>query len=507
MSWKIVILIAYFCSFGWINNGQFLSKYDDFIFFTGLIILLSFSHLISRSDFAKLSLIGLPVIGLYFVFSINPYLDQNVYKMISTLNLERVALLNDNTTKSYYNKIQNEINQSFTNNQNISFSMTIEIDRILSKTEMMASRIINYAMHQKSNSMLYSSINLGNNYYQNLKLSFFAILFPFSFSLIVLKLKLIKPTFWTLTASTGLLVLLGSYYRFRYLQGNSIAGSEILGFWQAPEPRISFASFTYKNHWSAYVILVLSICLCLFFQILKTKLFAFFRSKKSVLLLVITIISVLSVFYSSSNSGLIFVFLFLLSSIVLFSFKKISLKFITPFVLISIFLASLSLTNQTFVQRIKDLLNGDSFRLHLWNDIIDQIQIKTFWGYGLDSYKTINGVFQSTEITSARVQNLQSAHKQYIPITIHSHSDFLQTLSEIGFFGTCLIIFPLIFGVISWLLIELKTKSKIITISLIVIIFYSIFDFPFRNIAVSSMFVFLLSINAPLQKHRSGLYF
>jgi hypothetical protein len=216
--------------------------------------------------------------------------------MISTLNLERANLLNDNTTKSYYKKIQNEIDQSFTNNQNISFSMTIEIDRILSKTEMMASRIINYAMHQNSNSMLYSSINFGNNFYQNLKLSFFAILLPFSFSLIVLKLKLIKPTFWALTASTGLLVLLGLYYRFQYLQGNSIAGSEILGLWQAPEPRISFASFTYKNHWSAYVILVLSLCLCLFFQILKTKLFAFFRCKKSVLLLVFIIISVLSVY-------------------------------------------------------------------------------------------------------------------------------------------------------------------------------------------------------------------
>jgi O-antigen ligase len=506
MTWKIIILIGYFCSFGWLNNGQFLSMYDDFVFLVGLVMLLSFSNIISRSDIIKLSLIGLSVVGLYFASSSNPYLDHKVYKMISALNLERANLLNNNTAKSYYKKIQNEINQSFTNNQNISLSMTIEIDRILSKTEMMASRIINYAMHQNSNSMLYSSINFGNNFYQNLKLFFFTIFLPFSFSLIVLKLKLIKPTFWALTVSTGLLVILGLYYRYKYLQGDISEGSEILGLWQAPESRISFASFTYKNHWSAYIILVCSTCLYLFLQILKTKQFEVLRCKKSVLLFVFTIISVLSIYYSSSNSGLIFIFLFLLSTVLLFSQKKVNLKFITPFILISIILASLSLTKSAFIDRVKDFISGDSFRLNLWSDIIHQIQFKTFWGYGLESYKTINGIFQSTEITSARVQNLQSAHQQYIPITIHAHSDFLQILSEIGFIGTILFIFPMIFGVVSWLLIKTNLRSKLLVIALNIIILYSITDFPFRNIAVSSMFVFLLSIIALSKKYKTGLH-
>ena len=505
MTWRIIILIGYFCSFGWLNNGQFLSKYDDFIFLAGLVILLSFSSIISRSDIIKLSLIGLSVVGFYFSSSSNPYLDHKVYKMISALNLERANLLNDNTAKSYYKKIQNEINQSFNNNQNISFSMAIEIDRILSKKEMITSRIINYAMYQNSNSMLHSSINFGNNFYQNLKLSFFTILLPFSFSLIVLKLKLIKPTFWALTVSTGLLVILGLYHRFEYLQGDIPEGSEILGLWQAPEPRISFASFTYKNHWSAYIILVCSTCLYLFLHILKTKQFEVLRSKKSVLLIVLTIISVLSVYYSSSNSGLIFIFLFLLSTALLFSLKKVGLKFITPFILISIILASVSLTKSAFIDRVKDFIAGDSFRLHLWSDILNQIQFKTFWGYGLDSYKTINGIFQSTEITNARAQNLQSAHQQFIPITIHAHSDFLQILSEIGFIGTILIIFPIIFGVVSRLLTKTNTKSKLLVIALNIIILYSITDFPFRNIAVSSMFVFLLSLNALSQKCKSSL--
>jgi O-antigen ligase len=159
-----------------------------------------------------------------------------------------------------------------------------------------------------------------------------------------------------------------------------------------------------------------------------------------------------------------------------------------------------------FIDRVKDLVTGDSFRLNLWRDIINQIQLKTFGGYGLDSYKTINGIFQSTEITSARAQNLQGAHQQYIPITIHAHTDFLQILSEIGFVGFSLIIFPIIFGVVSWIFTKPSTHSNLTAISLNIILLYSIVDFPFRNIAVSSMFVFLLSINALSQKHKRGLY-
>jgi O-antigen ligase len=170
------------------------------------------------------------------------------------------------------------------------------------------------------------------------------------------------------------------------------------------------------------------------------------------------------------------------------------------------FLTYLSLTKSIFIDLLKDLVSGDSFRLNLWSDIINQIQLKTFWGYGLDSYKTINGIFQSTEITSARVQNLQGAHQQYIPITIHAHTDFLQTLSEIGFIGTCLIIFPIIFGVVSWIFTKASTKSNLTAIALNTILLYSITDFPFRNVAVSSMFVFLLSINALSQKYKRGIY-
>ena len=157
------------------------------------------------------------------------------------------------------------------------------------------------------------------------------------------------------------------------------------------------------------------------------------------------------------------------------------------------------------MERLNNFIAGDSFRLFLWKDIITQIQFKTFWGYGINSYKTINGIYQSNEITTARSLNLESAHQQYIPVTVHAHSDYLQTILEIGFFGTCVLVFPLFFALARAFMLNVKTKNKYITIALIVVIFYSIVDFPFRNIAVSSLFVFLLSSRITSLNRRNAL--
>ena len=113
---------------------------------------------------------------------------------------------------------------------------------------------------------------------------------------------------------------------------------------------------------------------------------------------------------------------------------------------VSITFTSLLIFNKTLAERLNNFITGDSFRLFLWKDIITQIQFKTFWGYGINSYKTINGIYQSNEITTARSLNLESAHQQYIPVTVHAHSDYLQTILEIGFFGTCVLVFPLFFA-------------------------------------------------------------
>ena len=157
--------------------------------------------------------------------------------------------------------------------------------------------------------------------------------------------------------------------------------------------------------------------------------------------------------------------------------------------------------NHDVFHRVNDLINGKSFRFYLWNDLMCQIQYKTFWGYGIDSYKAINGIFQSTEITFARQQNLAGAHELYIPLTLHGHSDFLQTISDIGFIGMCLVAFPIVFFILRDVILFSDIQYPMISFALLIILIYSVVDFPFRNIAVLTMFLFLVA-KITLSSHR-----
>ena len=499
MNWRIVTLLGYFCLFSLSSNIQLLSRYEDMIFVVILSLILSLYYIFSKKNLVSFFLICIPILGLYITHSSNSFLDERIYAMISSLNSERLSYTGDDAKREYYKEIQKQIDGSFQNEPSTSLSMMVEIDRDLSAAEMVSSKILNYSIHNNSNPLFISSINLNKSFFEYLKKSFFVIFFPILLSFIVFNLKITNHIFLVLIILVGLLAVFGSYYRFQYLQGLSLEGREILGIWTAPEPRIIFSSFTYKNHWSAYVILILSTSLYSLHNIIHSQNFSFFRSKKFNIVFVVIVLLVFSIFYSSSNSGILFVFLFLLASSGLMVPKK---RFSVAMITISVVSVSLIFTNTLLINRIRDLFTGDSFRFHLWKDIINQIQIKTFWGYGIDSYETINGLFQSSEITNARYLNLQNAHQQYIPLTVHAHSDLLQTLSEIGFIGFCTLIFPVFFVLIKTLMTSSRHSIQYITIALNVIMLYSIVDFPFRNIAVSSMFIFLFSIILLSQNHR-----
>ena len=78
---------------------------------------------------------------------------------------------------------------------------------------------------------------------------------------------------------------------------------EIFGIWDTPEPRYFYASFTYKNHWSAYAILIIS---CLFALKTRESLRCnFFRKNdlKSIFYFVGLGILLISIPHSGSRSG------------------------------------------------------------------------------------------------------------------------------------------------------------------------------------------------------------
>ena len=54
---------------------------------------------------------------------------------------------------------------------------------------------------------------------------------------------------------------------------------EILGIWDAPEPRYYFSTFTYKNHWSAFAIMSFFVGCSLLFKPIFIWGKDFYRSK------------------------------------------------------------------------------------------------------------------------------------------------------------------------------------------------------------------------------------
>ena len=269
--------------------------------------------------------------------------------------------------------------------------------------------------------------------------------------------------------------------------------TKIYGYGHRLNLEFSFSSFSYKNHWSAYAILILSIVFTLIPLYTKNSRIGFLRNNSVVFLTIVSLIIISSVFYSNSNSGIILTSFFTLISILFYN-RNILLQKKFYFFFPALAVGSFFFLQTDVFQRVYDLIKGSSFRFYLWNDILNQIQIKTFWGYGINSYKAINGIFQSFDVTSARHQNLINAHQFYIPLTLHAHSDFLQITSEIGFFGLCLVVFPIFFLILRSLLLFSENPLPLISSGLFTILIYSVVDFPLRNIAVIIMFLFLLML-------------
>lgn len=508
MEWRITITLILVCSLGWLNS-QSLRFFDNFLI--SLITLIGGIIFISRSvvNLTTRKIVLGAILSILFVISIfNTYLLPSEYNVFTSLILDTVTQTETQTKIAYYKELIDEIASSFPNYPLTSFSMLIEIDREINSFSLLSAKLLNYLLHHHINCAFPTTPNSLNDSLFDL-VEFFLLIIPSLYLARLAKINgVIKLVFWVLILSSSILAIGGIYFKYLYLNGMIEEGKEILGIWNAPEPRISYSSFTYKNHWSAYAILNLSILFTLLIEVFKENRTAILRSNKLILLSFLAVLHLSSIFYSESNSGIILsLLLIFLITIFIIPVKftyKISLTCLASILFISL----IYVYEHSVLERLINFFSGNSFRLQLWSDLLNQIETKTFWGFGIDSYQTVNGLFQSSAISEARLQNLQGAHQLYIPITVHAHSDILQMLSEFGFIGTCLFIFPIIFTILKNIIFLDSTKYPIISIGLFIFLIYCMVDFPLRNAACLSMFsfVFMHSLVAPKRQIRHLKY-
>ena len=74
----------------------------------------------------------------------------------------------------------------------------------------------------------------------------------------------IRKILFAVAINGGILSFAGIIQSLIYLPSDNL--KEIWGIWDTPEPRYFFASFTYKNHWSSFAILVISYVICLLYK-------------------------------------------------------------------------------------------------------------------------------------------------------------------------------------------------------------------------------------------------
>ena len=495
MNWKTLSTLILFCSLGWINSSKF---YQNLGIVITSILLIYCLWLLSARKLRKVkfySYLTILVIIPIMISTMNSYLLTKEFNITAEFIAKSLSQRDDDTKSAYYTEVIENIKTSFRTHPTTSFSMLIEIDRELNSEKLVASDFLNFLLSENINPFLPSMpYNPVNSKLYMVKF-FFLILLPLNLAVFLITNRQKENIFYTLIFSCLVLSSIGIYFKYLYSSGLSIQDKEILGIWAAPEPRICFSSFSYKNHWSAYSLLILSTCFSMMIIISKKETFTLLRSNKFIFLITSVICIVFGIFYSNSNSGVILACLLIFIFLIISVFNKTGTKlyFLCIFFLISSILIYYLLTSNLY-HRLESFITGESFRLHLWKDLLFQIQAKTFWGFGLESYQTLNGLFQSNEITSARLQNLQGAHQLYIPITVHAHSDFLQLVTELGFSGFCLFVFPVIFIILRNIISSDDPAFPYISYGLFIFLIYSIFDFPLRNHACLSMFIFLFSV-------------
>lgn len=303
---------------------------------------------------------------------------------------------------------------------------------------------------------------------------------------------------------SSMLAVVGILQKINYIPSKE--GNEILGIWDAPEPRYFYASFTYKNHWSAYAILALSIGASIIVNYIRRNLSMFTFNPKLWFLVLCLVPLIISIPHSGSRSGfLILVFLiifliFITASLFRFYLNKTRI-YITAVSIVAVFVVSFTLHKKTTEEMILNSFSQvnsskPSLRFLLWKDLLYQVSQNTFWGFGCNSYTAINSKFQSFEVREMRLLGLRSAHRYHRPLVRFGHSDALQYFSEMGWIIVIMVGVPILLLVLKGLFFSSSTTSRILNAGNLCFLLYCVIDFPTRSPACLMVFVTLVALSS-----------
>lgn len=305
---------------------------------------------------------------------------------------------------------------------------------------------------------------------------------------------------WAALLIHGLVVSgVGAYFFFT--DPNSI-----LGLFRDPYG-YHFASFVYRNHWAAYVVLLVAVALGFSFSALRHW------SRRRIGLdailpgLVVALLLAITLPMPGTRSGMVMVAL-LFSSAAFFLLRRIARINDMPIsrrwsllLLIAGFLASVgfvgvSLNRQTLqkhwnrtVQEAQGLTQGAaSIRMNFTKDTLRIAWERPVWGWGLGSFARV--------FRSYHGDYLRDEYGRPKARLLRAHNDWAQIWAEAGIVGLMVLVVPVIMRLRD-ICSDGRPLFRWAAFGLILLLLYGWVDFPFHNPAVLFLWVAILCSASP----------
>ncbi|MBP8257879.1 MAG: O-antigen ligase family protein [Opitutaceae bacterium] len=257
-----------------------------------------------------------------------------------------------------------------------------------------------------------------------------------------------------------------------------------------------FATFVYHNHWGAFSLLMGSACLGLVFHHAFHRESRYIVDSPALLWLIALFFIAATIPLSTSRSSTVLIAALIAGAlchgiIELVHHRHRSERRAWPVVLLTILIASAGVTavyklgERTILDRLEttreqwDAIGQDMHgprRSALYRDTLQMAADKPWFGWGLESYERIFPVYNSTPRGPA----------DQLPIYYQeAHSDWLQSLAEIGLVGTVLLLLSA-----AWPLWKMRRRIHGHPVALyllagcLLVVLYAALEFPFANPAV-----------------------
>ncbi|GAB5559659.1 MAG: hypothetical protein SynsKO_13060 [Synoicihabitans sp.] len=303
-----------------------------------------------------------------------------------------------------------------------------------------------------------------------------------------------------LVINAMILSLVGATVKF---SGTSL----FMGF---KETRLSyfFATFTYRNHWSAFAILMTAVAAGYAFSYWKEAKSDSRKIEKARLFATITLLVAFTPVLAGSRSGTILMglLLTLIGMVAVFQLRRkpgpsrSRLMILGNLgIVVAVFTTVVALSWPHLSQRFSGAGNGQALwveatknlRIQFTKDTLSMAAQRPVYGWGLGSYVHVFPKFQGDYLRDETGKITTTVDK--------AHNDWAQTVAEIGIVGLVLLVVPVCWGfVIAWSEGSFQVKFALIGIMFLAV--YAFIDFPLRNLGVVAHSVLFLTTASRLPK-------